>query len=121
LETLISPELFQDECHGRSAREPNEADIGVREAIVVLNPNKYTVKEDDEDDMKQEQASLNDSIDEDEEQNLVRNKKKPKKKPGKVEDDAASHRSNALPPTNLGLDPVELMPNLKLGQKERRQ
>jgi hypothetical protein len=46
---LISPELFQDECHGISAREPNESDIGPKEAVIVLNPNKYTVKEDEED------------------------------------------------------------------------
>ena len=55
LETLISPELFQDECHGgRGYREPNEADIGAREAIVVVNPNKYTVKDEDEEVYRQE-------------------------------------------------------------------
>jgi hypothetical protein len=44
LETLISPELFQCQSAGVRAREEtNEADIGAREAIVVLNPNKYTI------------------------------------------------------------------------------
>jgi hypothetical protein len=36
-----------DEYHGKSARiDINEADIGPREAVIVLNPNKYTVKDD---------------------------------------------------------------------------
>jgi hypothetical protein len=44
LETLISPELFLcQSAGGRVREETNEAEIGAREAIVVLNPNKYTI------------------------------------------------------------------------------
>ena len=80
LETLISPELFIDEYNGKRYKEPNEADIGAREAIVVVNPNKYTLKEEDEDEYpREEQASLNDSIgDEDEEEKKPAKKKKKK-------------------------------------------
>ena len=76
LETLISPELFIDEYNGKRYKEPNEADIGAREAIVVVNPNKYTLKEEEEDEYpREEQASLNDSIGEEDEE-----EKKPAKK-----------------------------------------
>jgi len=108
LETLISPELFQDECHGISAREPNESDIGPREAVIVLNPNKYTVKEDEEDNEKNKERNPHDSIVEEE-------TKLSPKKPATFDDDVMTHRTNAVPPSRMELDPVELMPNLKYG------
>jgi hypothetical protein len=44
LETLISPELFTcSPATGAGREEVNEADIGTRENIIVLNPNKYTI------------------------------------------------------------------------------
>jgi UDP-N-acetylmuramate-alanine ligase len=50
--------------------------VGTREAVIVLNPTKYTLKEDNEDEIQE-------SIDQ--------------------------------------IDPVEIMPNLKLAYKERRR
>jgi hypothetical protein len=48
LETLISPELFTcPPATGAGREEVNEADIGARENIVVLNPNKYTIQEEE--------------------------------------------------------------------------
>ena len=113
METLIAPELFLEEYNGRRYKEPNEADIGAREAIVVVNPNKYTVKEEEEEGRREEQASLNaDSIeDDDEEEKKPKNNKKGKKETKK----------KVEPEVRMELDPVELMPNIKLGSKERRQ
>ena len=80
LETLISPDLFREEYPGLSRPQPNDADIGAREAIIVLNPTKYTVKEDEDDEMRQDQVSLNDSIEDDQEELKVNKSKKKKNK-----------------------------------------
>jgi hypothetical protein len=72
--------------------------------------------------MPQEQASLNDSIEEDEEERKASSSQRKKKKQTKKQDKNSKKVLEApTPQTHPELDPVELMPNLKLGSKERRQ
>ena len=65
LETIITKKLFQDEYMGRGAFVDESAHIGERQAVVILNPTKYTIREDDlpsaNDDQMEIHSSLNDS------------------------------------------------------------
>ncbi len=73
-----------------------------------MNPNKYTVK-DDTVEVKVDDVhnmSLNDSIEDEEDISKKKNKKK-------------NQAPKATPTPTIELDPVELMPNLKIGYKEK--
>ena len=68
--------------------------------------------------MRQEQVSLNDSFEDDEKELKGKKKDEKKKKKGEKE---PKKQSSTPQSEKLVLDPVELMPNIKIGQKERRQ
>ena len=69
--------------------------------------------------MRQEQVSLNDSFEDYEKE--LKGKKKDDKKKKKKGDKEPKKQSPTPQSEKLVLDPVELMPNIKIGQKERRQ
>lgn len=67
--------------------------------------------------MRQEQVSLNDSIDDDEEEQELKGKNKKKKGDKKKKQKARESKKQTFTPQNesLVLDPVELMPSIKIG------
>lgn len=113
LETRISPKIFEDEFQKRSDAGPSTLAndesivIGNREAVVILNPTKYTMKEDEE-----EESSLKD-IDPDE---IHAEQETPLK--GKEEVKMGEKENKGGKQESLQIDPFELMPNLKLAYKE---
>jgi len=89
---------------------------------VIVNPTKYTVKNEDE---QQDccDVSLNDSYEDEDE--LIKEEKKNNKKGDKKKKNSKKSTPKAPVETPKGeqeqLDPAELMPNLKIGIKERKR
>ena len=125
LETVITHKIFEDEVTGSRGSTAVTEEFKNSEQVVIVNPSKYTVKDEDEQ-QNQCDVSLNESFEDDEE--LIKEEKKINKKDASKKDSKKNKTpkktdSTPTPKENQEepLDPAEVMPNLQIGVKEKKR